>query len=127
MKKLMTIMVIIILTVSFLVVSNTKADAMNNESAAMLTAGIVLFGIPVINALAHGGTYSEPAYSHAGPPRYIERTKVIYVQPKHKKHRRHWRKAYRRGYRQEWKQQEYRRGRHDARRDHRWERGYDYR
>jgi hypothetical protein len=127
MKKLMTIMVIIILTVSFLVVSNTKADAMNNESAAMLTAGIVLFGMPVINSLVNGGTYREPAYTYAGPPRIIERTKVIYVQPKHKKHRRHWRKAYRRGYRQEWKRQEYRSGRHDARRDHRWERDYDYR
>ena len=127
MKKLMTIMVIIILTVSFLVVSNTDADAMNNESAAMLTAGIILFGIPVMNALANGGNYQEPAYSNAGPPRYIERTKVIYVQSKHKKHRRHWRKAYRRGYRQEQKRQEYRRGHRDARRDYRWERDYDYR
>ena len=126
MKKLMTIMVIIILTVSFLVVGNSDADAMNNESAAMLTAGIVLFGIPVMNALANGGTYREPAYSHTGPPRYIERTKVIYVQPKHKKHRRHLRKSYRRGYRQEWKRQEHRRGRRDARRDYRWERDYNY-
>ena len=39
MKKLMSIMVIIILTVSFLAIGNTDADAMNNESAAMLSAG----------------------------------------------------------------------------------------
>ncbi len=127
MKKLMSIMVMIILTVSFLVVGNTDADAMNNESAAMLTAGIVLLGIPFMNALAYGETYPEPAHSYAGPPRYIEKTKVIYVQPKYKKHRRHWRNGYRRGYRQELNKQEYRRGKRDARRDYRRERDYDYR
>jgi len=113
------------LTVSFLVVGNTNADAMNNESAALLTAGIVLFSIPVMNALAHRGAYPEPAYSHAAPPRYVEKTKIIYVQPKYKKHRRHWAKAYERGYRQESKRQQYRRGMHDARHDYRRGRDYD--
>ncbi|MEN8265302.1 MAG: hypothetical protein ABFR82_17790 [Nitrospirota bacterium] len=127
MKKLMSIMVIIILTVSFLVVGTKDADARNNESAALLTAGLVLLSIPVMHAIAHSGPYGEPAYSYADPPRYIERTKIIYVQPKYKKHRRHWRKSYRRGYRKEWKRLQYRRGMRDARRDYRWERDYDYR
>ena len=46
MKKLMSITVIMMLTVSFLVIGNTNADAMNNESAALLTAGIVLLVYP---------------------------------------------------------------------------------
>lgn len=126
MKKLMSIIVIMMLTVSFLVVGNTKADAMNNESAALLTAGIVLLGVPVMHAIAHGETYPEPVYSHAGPPRYIEKTKVIYVQPKYKKHRRYRAKAYERGYRQERKRQQHREGMRDARRDYRRGRGYEY-
>ena len=124
MKKLMSIIVIIILTVSFLVIGNTNAEAMNNESAALLTAGIVLLGIPVMKAMTHGGTYPEPAYSHARPPRYIEKTKIIYVQPKHRKHRRHFANAYERGYRKGWKRQQFRRGMRDARHDYR--RGHDY-
>ena len=126
MKKLMSITVIMILTVSFLILGNTNVDAMNNESAALLTAGIVLLGIPVMSAIAQGGTYPEPAYSYAGPPRYIEKTKVIYVQPKYKKHRRRWAKPYKRGYRREWKRMQYRRGMRDARHDYRRGRDYDY-
>ena len=126
MKKLMTITVIIMLTVTFLAVGSTRADAMNNESAAMLTAGLVLLGLPVMHAIAQGGAYAEPAYAYAGPPRHIEKTRIIYVQPKHKKHRRHWKKAYRRGYRQGWKRMEYRRGMRDARRDYRRDLDYDY-
>ena len=119
-------MIIMMLAVSFLVVGITNADAMNNESAALLTAGIVLLGIPVMNAIAHGGTYPEPAYSYASPPRYIEKTKIIYVQPKYQKHRRQWAKSYKRGYRQERQRLQYRRGMRDARRDYRGDRGYDY-
>ncbi len=126
MKKLMSITVIMILTVSFLVVGSTNADAMNNESAALLTAGIVLLGIPVMNALAHGGAYPEPVYSHAGPPRYIEKTNIIYIQPKHRKHQKRWGKAYDRGYRKQWKRMQYRRGMRDARHDYRRARDYDY-
>lgn len=126
MKKLISLTVIMMLTVSFLVIGNTHANAMNNESAALLTAGIVLFGIPVINAIAQGGTYPEPAYSYARPERYIEKTKIIYVQPKYKKHRRHWAKSYERGYRREWKRLQYRRGMRDAHRDYRRSHEYDY-
>ncbi len=114
------------LTITFLVIGNTRASAMNNESAALLTAGIVLLGIPVMHAIAHGGGYPESAYSYAGPPRYIEKTKVIYVQPRHKKHRKHWKRSYERGYRREWKRQEYRRGMRDAHRDYRRDHYYDY-
>ena len=126
MKKLMSITVIMMLTVSFLVIGNTDADAMNNESAALLTAGIVFIGIPLIHAMSHGGAYPEPVYAYAGPPRYIERTKIIYVQPKYKKHRKYWAKPYKRGYRQEWKRKQYKRGMRDARRDYRRVRDYDY-
>ena len=126
MKKLISITVIMMLAVSFLVAGNTNADAMNNESAALLTAGIVLFGIPLMGAIAHGGTYPEPAYAYSGPPRYVEKTKIIYVQPGYKKHRRHWARPHKRGYRQEWKRLQYRRGMRDARHDYRRGRDYDY-
>jgi hypothetical protein len=126
MKKLISITVIMILTVSFLVVGNTNADAMNNESAALLTAGIVLLGIPVMKAMTYGGTYPEPTYSYARPPRYIEKTKIIYVQPKHRKHRKHFSNAYERGYRKGWKRQQFRRGMRDARHDYRRSHYYDY-
>lgn len=125
MKKIMSITVIMILTVSFLALGNTNADAMNNESAALLTAGIVLLGIPVMHAIARGGAYPEPAYAYAGPPRYIERTKIIYVQPKYQRRHRHWANSYERGYRQEWKQLQYRRGMRDARHDYCRGREYD--
>lgn len=126
MKKLMSITVIMMLTVSFLVAGKRDADAMNNESAALLTAGIVLFSIPVMHAIAHSGTHHEPAYSYASPPRYIEKTKIIYVQPKYKRHRGHWTKSYERGYRQERKRLHYRRGMGDERNDYRRGRGYRY-
>ena len=125
MKKLMTITVIMMLTVSFLAIGAKNADAMNNESAALLTAGIILLGIPVMNAIANEGTYTEPAYYYDRPPRYIEKTKVVYVQPKYKKHRRQWARPYKRAYRQEWKRQQYRRGMRDARQDYRRGRDYD--
>lgn len=125
MKKTISITIILMLTASFLVIGNTKADAMNNESAALLTAGIVLFSIPFMNAIAYGGAYPEPAYAYAGPPRHIEKTKIIYVEPRNKRHSGHWSKSYKRGYRKEWKQQEFRRGMRDARHDYRRGRHYD--
>lgn len=127
MKKFITITVIFMLAVSFLLAGNTKAEAMNNESAALLTAGIVLLGVPVMRAIAREVTYPQPAYVYAAPPpRYIERTKIIYVQPRHKKHHRHWPRGYARGYRDEWNFLEYRRGRHDAREDYRYYQYDDY-
>lgn len=118
MKKLVSITLIMMLAITFLAFGTTNADAMNNESAALLTAGIVLFGVPVINAIARGGAYPEPAYAYAGP-RYVEKTRVVYVQPKHKKHHKRWQRTYERGYRHGWERIQYRKGMRDARRDYR--------
>lgn len=125
MKKLLSITLIMMVTVSFLVVGSTNADAMNNESAALLTAGIILLSIPVMNAVVHGGTYPEPVYSHAGPPRYIEKTHVVYVHSKNARHPGQRVTPYKRGYRQEWKRLQRERGKRDARRDYRRGRDYD--
>jgi hypothetical protein len=125
MKKLILITLIMMVTVSFLVAGSTNADAMNNESAALLTAGIVLLSIPVMNAVVHGGTSPEPVYSHAGPPRYIEKTHVVYVQSKNTRHPGRRITSYKRGYRQEWKRLQHERGKRDARRDYRRDRHYD--
>lgn len=116
------------LTVAFLTIGSTRADAMDNDSAALLTAGIVLLSVPVIYAIANSGPHYEPAYHHAGPPRYIERTRVIHVQPRYQKYRGHgnWARSYKQGYRQEWKQQEHRRTSRDARRDNRGGREYGH-
>ncbi|RJQ56492.1 MAG: hypothetical protein C4526_01585 [Nitrospiraceae bacterium] len=131
MKKLISIMVIALLAAGFLVAGNNRAEAMNNESAAMLTAGIVLFGKPVMNAIAREivypgqhEAYAYPAHYRYGPPSrgYVESTKIIYVEPRHKIHRhRGW--AYRKGYRDGWCRHEYLQGRDDSRRDHRHYRG----
>jgi hypothetical protein len=116
MKKLISITLIMMLTVALLTIGSTKADAMDNESAALLTAGIFLLGVPVMYAIAHSGHHPEPAYAHAGPPRYIERTRAVYGQPIYQKYRSHryWASPYQRGYRQE-----HREVRHVARRDYR--------
>jgi len=122
MKKLLSITLIMMLAVAFLAVGSTNANAMNNESAALLTAGIVLLGVPVMQAIASGGAYPQPVYAQAGPPRVVERTNIVYVQPKRERHCRQWTRPYERGYRHEWKRMQHRRGMHDARRDYRSDR-----
>ncbi len=128
MKKLVSLTVIFMLAISFLIIGNTKAEAMNNESAAMLAGAIALFGKPVLNAIAQDVMYPGQAYAPAYPAqyryaypatRYIERTEIIYVQPEHKRFCRHRWGAYKRGYRDEWRHHEYRRGREDAHNDYR--------
>lgn len=89
MKKLITIMVAIIVAAAFLAAGSTRAEAMHNESAVALTAGMVLLGIPVLHAIAHEAAHHDRAYGYVAPPRYIERTKVVYVAPKHKRIHRH--------------------------------------
>lgn len=126
MKKFISITIVMMFTVGLVAIGSTNADAMNNEAAALLTAGIVLFSIPVMSAIAQGGTYAEPAYAYTRAPRHIEKTKIIYVQARHKKHRRDWARPYERGYRKEWKRLQYRRGLHDARHDFRRGRDYAY-
>lgn len=128
MKKTLTIALIALLAVTFLFAGTEKAEAMNNESAALLTAGLVLFGKPVMNAIAQEVMYPGREYAPAYPAyygdrhqhtRYIERTKIIYVQPRHHKLHRHKDRGYERGYRDEWCRHDYKQGRHDARRDYR--------
>jgi hypothetical protein len=99
-----------------------KAEAMNNESAALLTAGIVLLGIPIMNAIAND---SQPRYErvyHAPPERVVYKKVYVYQEaPRWHRHRGH---AYRRGWRDEWRyleRRDYERGRRDA-----WQEYYGY-
>jgi hypothetical protein len=57
MKKILTISVCLIIVCSFLLIGNTRADAMNNESAAMLAGAIALFGRPILNSIANDVFY----------------------------------------------------------------------
>jgi len=134
MKKIITITLIVLLAATFLIAGNERAEAMNNESAALLTAGLVLFGQPVVKAVAreimYPGGYYEPAYpahyrDRHEHTRYIERTKVIYVEPRHQRLHRHRDWAYERGHRDEWCRHDYKKGRHYARRDYRYYRDDD--
>lgn len=122
MKKFMTIVVVIILTAAFLAAGSSRAEAMDRESAVALTAGMVLLGIPVMHAIAHEAAHHDQAYGHAYPPRIVERTKIVYVEPRHKKihrHRHHYRDWDRR-----WDRDRDRRSRGDSDRDeHRNRRG----
>lgn len=126
MKKLVTVTLVLLLAVGFLVVGNNRAEAMNNESAAVLAGTIAIFGLPVMHAIAQEIMYPGPGYASAYPAhyrpaypsRYIERTKVIYVEPRYQIHRhRGW--AYERGYHDGWCRHDDHKGRADARRDHR--------
>ncbi|RJR20042.1 MAG: hypothetical protein C4581_04035 [Nitrospiraceae bacterium] len=117
MKKLITITVIIMVAAAFLVIGNTGAEAMNRESAVALTAGMVLMGIPVMHAIAHEAAHHARAYDYAFPPRYIERTKVVYVQPKHKRMHRH--RDHDRDCRHGWDRHNDGRGHRDSHRDSR--------
>lgn len=126
MKKSLTITFIFILAISFMAAGSTRAEAMNNESAALLTAGIVLLGIPVMQAMARDRGHHEQTYVYATPPpRHVERTTVIYVQPQDERRHKHWRKSYKRGYRDDNRRHEYYRGGHDAHEDSRGHRGYN--
>ena len=128
MKKFTTIMLITMLAISFLVIGNTKAEAMNNESAAMLAGAIAIFGRPILNAIAQDMMYPGQVYAPAYPAqyryaypatRYIERTRIIYANPRHERFCRHWRGDHRRGYRDEWRHREYRREREDTYKNYR--------
>ncbi len=100
----------------FLVAGSTRAEAMHNESEAAIAAGF-LFGIPVIHAIAREAVLHEQAYGHAYPPRYIERTKVVYAEPRHKRMQRNRHRDHDRDCRHGWDRHDDRRGREDSRRD----------
>jgi hypothetical protein len=114
MKKILTISVCLIIVCSFLLIGNTRADAMNNESAAMLAGAIALFGRPILNSIANDVFY----YSYSTFT-YPARTRVKHFYPGHRRY--YGKKSfrpYRRGWRDERYEMEYRRGRMDARRNY---------
>jgi hypothetical protein len=103
MKKLISISLSLVLAGGLLLTDNTKAEAMNNESAALLTASIVLLGIPVVHAITHD--YGRPANVYTAP--YPVHTTVVYTAPRYERHHRHdWKRSH--GYGRGWR--EHRRG-----------------
>lgn len=108
-----------------------KAEAMNNESAALLAGAIALFGKPILQSIAGEVFYPEPVKTYYQRPA----TKVIYKKVYVIKHENDDcfrpclspRNAYERGWCDELRRierKEYRRGRRDARRYY-YERYYD--
>ena len=62
MKKLLSISLVLILAGGVLMAENTKAEAMDPATAALIAAGVVLVP-PFISALAHGPYYGPvPVY-----------------------------------------------------------------
>lgn len=118
MKKVMLSVVIVVFAAGFFV-SGGEAEAMNNESAAMLAGAIAIFGRPVLQAVA-GEIFPPapaPAVIYTELPPYPAPAKV-----KRHNHRKYYRycdgrdeSAYERGWCEEWEKLEYRRGREDAR------------
>ncbi|MBI4699008.1 MAG: hypothetical protein HY758_08935 [Nitrospirae bacterium] len=128
MKSFISITIILMLTASCLIIGNSRAEAMNNESAAMLAGAIAIFGKPMLNAMANEIMYPGQEYApsrhtqyrtaYPATTRYVERTEVIYVRPEHERFCRHKWHAYKRGYRDGWRHYENRRERHDSREDY---------
>lgn len=134
MKKIITISMVLILACSFSLTGNLKAEAMNNESAAMLAGAIAIFGKPVLNAIGreifypapyydssyYNDSYNSNYYSDYSTYYYPNRTRIIYISPGYSRHHRQGRDSYERGWdRDRDHEYGYSRGRHD-----RW-RGYN--
>jgi hypothetical protein len=106
MKKMAGAFAIISMLCGFLLLGSSKAEAMNNESAALLAGAIVLFGPPVLQAVTGGFYY--PAYYPAG-------TRVVVTGGGHgwyeRYDRAHWRGRY-----DEHSRNDYRRWRKNERR-----------
>ena len=111
MKKVSLVILIVVLAGGFLVMGNTRAEAMNNESAALLAGAIAVFGPPVLYAMSRGGYRSGPAYATS----YPVRTRVVYEHRSYAPHQRHCGKerAYERG--RDGMRRGYLRGPHDGR------------
>ncbi len=90
MKRALYILMIGVLAAGILAAGGSRAEAMNNESAALLAGGIALFGGAVLNAVTH----PAPVYAEAYPSGYYGysyrpvRSRVIYVAPAYRGHRR---------------------------------------
>ncbi len=130
MKRMVTITIIFLLTVSFVVAGSKRAEAMHNDGTPVLAGLTIVFGQPFVNTVAREIVYAGPAYAPAYPAhyrhaypatRYIERTKIIYAKPRHFMHRhRGWDRGWDHGkrYRDEWRRHEYRHDRDDTARDY---------
>ncbi|MGE5301448.1 MAG: hypothetical protein ACM3MB_10910 [Acidobacteriota bacterium] len=117
MKKMFLIGLVFVLTFGFLLAATPRADAMNNESAAMLAGAIVLFGGPILHAMASDTYRPAPVYVETPAVSYhTTRTEIIYDRPVYRNCRKPFRGAYERGWRDERARYYYGRGRGDARR-----------
>jgi hypothetical protein len=102
MKKMAGVFSIIMMLCSFLLLDSSRAEAMNNDSAALLAGAVVLFGSPAIQAMT-GGVY-YPAY-------YPSETRIVVIGDAHRRYvrgdRAYWRGRYdgqhRHDYRRSWK------------------------
>ncbi|KJR40741.1 membrane protein [Candidatus Magnetoovum chiemensis] len=82
-----TVALLLVIGIALTAVPQKKAEAMNAESAAMLGAGLVLFGGPIINSALHPYYYPPrpPVYYNRPPhvvprlPYYGERCKEVRV------------------------------------------------
>ena len=116
MKKAILAVLVLILTGGFLLAGTEKAEAMNNESAAMLAGAIVLFGGPILHAIAEDSYRPAPVYVDAYPsPYYTTRTEIIYERPAYRKCDRRYR-GYERERRYERRAYSHERGRREWRR-----------
>ncbi len=122
MKKILTVTVLTLSLVGATFMVPDDARAMNNESAALLTAGIVLLGIPIMNAIAQESQPHHERVYYNTPERVVYKKVYVYQEaPRWHRHRSH---AYRRGWRDEWRyleRRDYERGRRDA-----WQEYYGY-
>ncbi|MEW5743915.1 MAG: hypothetical protein AB1805_00555 [Nitrospirota bacterium] len=120
MKTIVSFILVAVLACGFLFMGSAEAEAMNNESAAMLAGAIAIFGKPMLQAVVREISPAQPAYA-ASYPSYTETREIIYVTDDrpHHKHYRHRNKAYERGWRDEWRERAYERGRADARKRYR--------
>jgi hypothetical protein len=116
MKKLLSISLVLILSGGLFLTESKKAEAMNNESTALLTASLVLFGIPIVSAITHD--HYRPAPVYAGvyyDDSYPVQTRIIYRTPRYERH--YWGRG--QGYERGW------RGPREYERDRDHERGND--
>jgi hypothetical protein len=116
-KKMILTGLVLVLTCGFLLTDTHRAQAMNNESAAMLAGAIVLFGGPILHAMTSDAYRPAPAYVESPPVSYYTtRTEIIYERPVYRAYRKPFRGAYGRGWRDERAGYYRGRGREDARR-----------
>ena len=103
MKKFVSVSLAVVLAAGLFLSGNSKAEAMNNVSAALLTASLVLFGLPFVAAVTRDPYRPAPVYGvpFAVDP-YPVHTTVIYKTPRYERDHRHdWRSSsrYDRGWR----------------------------